>query len=111
MLMMAGIVCGTSASVAEAAYRGKASTRDVISLVRNYNHHEGFEIVYVGKLGISLAHMIANANADEDGTATIIDSIRDITADKEKLAYLVDECNRLELPPIHLRDVIEDFVG
>ena len=71
MLMMAGIVCGTSASVAEAAYRGKASTRDVISLVRNYNHHEGFEIVSVGKLGISLAHMIANANADEDEKAAL----------------------------------------
>lgn len=55
--------------------------------------------------------IVIYANADEDGTATIIDSIRDITADKEKLAHLVDECNRLELSPIHLRDVIEDFVG
>ena len=55
--------------------------------------------------------IVIYANADEDGTVTIIDSIRDITSDKEKLARLVDECNRLELSPIHLRDVIEDFIG
>ena len=76
MLMMAGVVCGVSASGtpapgAEAADRGKANTRDVIGLVRNYNHHEGFEVLSVGKLGISLVHMIANANADEDEKAAL----------------------------------------
>ena len=74
--MMAGVVCGVSASGthapgAEAADRGKANTRDVIGLVRNYNHHEGFEVLSVGKLGISLVHMIANANADEDEKAAL----------------------------------------
>lgn len=51
--------------------RGKASTRDVISLVRNYKHHDDFEVISVGKLGLSLAHMIANASADEDEKAAL----------------------------------------
>ena len=42
MMMLAGVASG-----AKASDRGKASTREVISLVRNYDHHEGFEIVSV----------------------------------------------------------------
>ena len=55
--------------------------------------------------------IVVYANVDEDGTATIIDSVRDISSDRERIAFLVDECNRFELLPIHLRDVIEDFIG
>ena len=55
--------------------------------------------------------IVIYANADQDGTAMIIDSIRDISSDKEKIALLVDECNRHKLSPIHLRDVIDDFIG
>ena len=66
MMMLAGVASG-----AKASDRGKTSTREVISLVRNYDHHEGFEIVSVGKLGIGLARIIANANADEDEKAAL----------------------------------------
>lgn len=72
MLMLAGVASGAMASD-----RGKASTRDVISLVRNYNHHDGFEVISVGKLGIGLARMIAVANADEEEKAAL-DILRDI---------------------------------
>ncbi len=41
---------------------------------------------------------------------TIIASVTDITADKEKLEGLVELCNREGLSPIHLYDVIEDFL-
>ncbi len=53
----------------------------------------------------------AYANADEDGTATIVASVHDITDNKQALAELVSLCNRLELSPTHLHDVVEDFLA
>ena len=46
----------------------------------------------------------------EDGTATIVASVHDITADRHALSELVELCNRLELSLLHLDDVIEDFL-
>ena len=45
----------------------------------------------------------------EDGQ-TCITKLHDITSDKTALAELVSLCNRLQLSPIHLHDVIEDFL-
>lgn len=70
MLMLAGVV-------AAAAERGKSNTREVIDLVRSYNHNDGFEVISVGKLGIGLTRMIAEANADEDEKAAL-DILRNI---------------------------------
>lgn len=53
----------------------------------------------------------AYADADEDGTATIVASVRDITANRQALAELVSLCNSLELSTIHLMDVVEDFLS
>lgn len=53
----------------------------------------------------------AYADADEDGTATIVKSIHDITANEQSLKDLIERCNRLELSPIHLMDVVEDFLS
>ena len=50
------------------------------------------------------------ADADIDGTATVIASVHDITSDRERLSALVDACNRLELSLCHLSDVVEDFL-
>ena len=44
------------------------------------------------------------------GSATIVASVHDITSDKDAIAALVDDCNRLELSTIHLLDVVEDFI-
>lgn len=54
--------------------------------------------------------IVAYANAEQDGTATIVTSVRDITSDNHRLIKLVDDCNRLELSPLHLPDVVEDFL-
>ena len=54
--------------------------------------------------------IVAYSNADQDGTATIVASVHDITSDKDAIAALVDDCNRLELSTIHLLDVVEDFI-
>ena len=50
------------------------------------------------------------SNAEEDGSATILTAVRDITSERERLEDLVQKCNLLELSPIHLDDVIEDFL-
>ena len=55
--------------------------------------------------------IVAYANAEQNGTATIVASIRDITSDKNHLKKLVDDCNRLELSTVHLPDVVEDFLS
>ena len=51
----------------------------------------------------------AYTDIKEDGTATVVASIHDITADRKALAELVSLCNRLELSTIHLYDVVQDF--
>ncbi len=55
--------------------------------------------------------IVAYADAEEDGTATVLRSVHDITSDREKLKALVAICNRLKLSTIHLQDVIEDFLN
>ena len=54
--------------------------------------------------------IVAYSNADKDGSKTIIASVHDVTSDKISLTNLVNDCNRLELSCVHLRDVIEDFL-
>lgn len=52
----------------------------------------------------------ACANFAEDGTATVVASVHDVTDDKQALSELVSLCNRLELSIVHLSDVVEDFL-
>ena len=53
----------------------------------------------------------AYSDANENGTATIVSSVHDITSNKESLVRLVDDCNRLKLSTVHLHDVVEDFLS
>lgn len=52
----------------------------------------------------------AYSNAEVDGTATIVASVRDITPDREKVDKLVALCNQMELSTIHLCDVVENIL-
>ena len=54
--------------------------------------------------------IVAYSNADQDGSKTIVASVRDVTCDKAELTKLVNDCNRLELSTVHLSDVVEDFL-
>ena len=54
--------------------------------------------------------IVAYSNADQDGSKTIVASVRDVTSDKTSLTKLVNDCNRLELSTVHLNDVAEDFL-
>ena len=54
--------------------------------------------------------------AIETGTETDIamddiSSVEDITADRQRLAELVRLCNLMQLSPIHLEEVIMDFLA
>ena len=54
--------------------------------------------------------IVAYSNADQDGSKTIVASVRDVTSDKAGLSQLVNDCNNLELSIVHLNDVVEDFL-
>ena len=55
--------------------------------------------------------IVAFSNADRDGTKTIVASVRDVTSNRDALARLVSDCNRLKLSTVHLNDVVEDFLS
>ena len=46
-----------------------------------------------------------------DGVTTILESISDISANIEAIERLVQYCNNLQLDPIHLQDVVTDFLA
>ncbi len=55
--------------------------------------------------------IVAYANAELDGTATIISSVRDVSSDRQAIVDLISQCNRLQLSPAHLGEVVEDFLA
>ena len=50
------------------------------------------------------------ANATDSGTAEMLASVHDVTSERPRIEELISTCNRLELSPIHLSDVIDDFL-
>ncbi len=54
--------------------------------------------------GIALAEIM-------DGCAMILESIPDLSPDKERIRQLAQLCTELHLSPLHLDDVIEDFLA
>ena len=53
----------------------------------------------------------ALANAEDEGSATVVEHISDVTKDRERLTEFVDDCNRLQLSTVHFGDVVEDFLA
>ncbi len=51
------------------------------------------------------------ALTDGEEEFLVLDSVEDLADDREAVSHLVELCNRLELDPIHLRDVAEDFLA
>ena len=50
------------------------------------------------------------SNAEVDGSSTVIESVHDVTCDKERISRLIRDCNELHLSHVHLLDVVEDFL-
>ena len=69
------------------------------------------EIYTLGKENRVSYGISAYSHANENGTATIVASVHDITSNKKNLTKLVDVCNRLNLSTEHLFDVVEDFLS
>lgn len=51
------------------------------------------------------------AHVEETGTGSIVATVCDLSADKESVLKLVNACNEENLLPIHLCDVVEDFLA
>ena len=62
---------------------------------------------YETKKSERIAYGIA---AYAEGDPACVARLHDITSDKNALTELVLLCNRLQLSPIHLYDVVEDFL-
>lgn len=52
----------------------------------------------------------AYSHAESDGTATVIDSVNDVSTDRSFVSELVSFCNQLSLSTCHLANVINDFI-
>ena len=55
--------------------------------------------------------IVAYADSTTGGIASIVASVRDISNNKTRIEQLADLFNRMELSPIHLDDVIADFLA
>ena len=52
----------------------------------------------------------AYARSDLGEAPALIALVKDITPDGKALLELVKKCNLLKLSPLHLKDVVEDFL-
>ena len=55
--------------------------------------------------------IVAYADSTTDEIASIVASVRDISNNKTRIEQLADLFNRMGLSPIHLDDVITDFLA
>ena len=55
--------------------------------------------------------IVAYACSKKDRIPSIVASVRDISNNKTRIEQLADLFNRIELSPIHLNDVIADFLA
>ena len=69
------------------------------------------EMCSLGSQSRTAYGIVAYADADEDGTATVVASAHDITNDRCRAEQLADKCNRGNLALCHFDDVIEDFLA
>lgn len=70
------------------------------------------EEIYSFRVSSRISYGIAAyAVAEENGTATAVASVHDVTDEKQALAELVSLCNRLELSTVHQMDVVVGFLA
>lgn len=55
--------------------------------------------------------MAAYADAEKNGTTSIVASAADISGNRERVSVLVKLCNEGQLSLCHFADVIEDFLA
>ncbi len=67
------------------------------------------EYIFEGEHRISYGIAVYDA-PELLGTTSVICSVPDIYSNYDAIAELVATCNRLQLSPVHLSDVIDDFL-
>ena len=60
----------------------------------------------VSNVGFGIAYVEV-----QDGIPIVLESTPDLSADRASIEKLVKLCNELELDPIHIKDVIYDFLS
>lgn len=60
---------------------------------------------------VKLYGVVAYENIGSDNELIILDSIRNISTNKEVVQGLIDNCNKYNLSIIHLEDVINDMIN
>ena len=55
--------------------------------------------------------LVAYADAELDGTATIVASARDLTENRERIEAFARRCNEGKISLVHFDDVVEDFLS
>ena len=69
------------------------------------------EKTYLSDSNARISYGIAAYTEDSmGGNSTLVATLHDITTDQKALSELVDRCNELKLSPIHLHDIVEDFL-
>ncbi|MBQ9112314.1 MAG: hypothetical protein IJY08_01955 [Clostridia bacterium] len=48
---------------------------------------------------------------EEDGELTVLESVSDLSPMLERVRELADMCNTLQLDPIHLNEITQDFLN
>lgn len=51
------------------------------------------------------------AVTDYDGVTTVLESMADLSSQIEPIEHLVAKCNLGNLDPVHLQDVVTDFLA
>ena len=59
----------------------------------------------ITRIGFGIAVM-----EEYDGVTTVLESISGLSLDIEPIEHLVKFCNNLQLYPIHLQDIVSDFL-
>lgn len=54
--------------------------------------------------------IVAYANAEQEESACVVASVRDLSHDRSRVEQAVTLCNQLGLDPIHLQDIAEDLL-
>jgi len=73
----------------------------------SYQYKSVSETCDNGRTGCGIAVIVCY----DDGSTAVLQTVSDICGDPEQIRKLVRLCNENQLDPLHLPEVIEDFLG
>lgn len=68
-----------------------------------------FKGTYFDEATLHIGYGIS-AKANAGGKPATLECFEDLCCDEQAVSHLVRLCNELELDPVHLRDVADDFI-